>query len=340
MSRMRVAVVPTIERLLRGVRALHALQAVFVGVAAGAAVQAAAVQVGAAPFSGDGWRAAFGCALLAGWCWWRAHPIDAATLARRIDRELDARGELETAWEAEQRGGPLAPALTRRALRDVEGPELLRAATPGSTVAVLAPLVALAALALCLDVAHPDGERPELAALAEGLAQGLAAARATDGSEDPTDVHSAGARLTRAAKAAADLAERSRRRPERADALVREAGELFDELDRLAREVPLDAAGRRALDAARNAAEALREGAGSGDRAAAGGGSPAGTAEDAEDGGPGIGQGEGPGGVLAGAPGEGAEGAEAEAVGGVRLDLRPADAHLVDAWARRMGKRD
>jgi hypothetical protein len=243
-----------LARLARAVRHVRRTEAVFVGLAAAGTVAAAAEVSGAAVRGADGaWLAAL-VGLVAAGTWWRALPVGEGALARRLDRGLDLDGRLLAALAAERSAGLLAPLLVRETLGAAPYARWLRAALPDSTLVVAAPLAAAAALALALERRDEAAPPPRVAELAGDLASALAkvgslAADETGGGASPWD----GMQF-----AAAQLAERSRRRPELAEALLSESEELFAALAAAAARTAPDAPEREDLDRARALSETLR----------------------------------------------------------------------------------
>ncbi|QDU69239.1 hypothetical protein [Engelhardtia mirabilis] len=330
-----------VGRAVGASRAVRAGQALLVAVAAGCSVQVAIVADGGTPFGLEAWVVAGLAACFCGAAWFAGLPVRAAAVAGRIDVQFGRGGALATAFEVEPRGGAVVVALSTRALAELPRGEVLRRAVPDSTFAGAAPLVAAAILALALESRDRPPAGPRVSALTAAMAEDLAqAALAAPGDSPDRPSAELVTALREAASEAADLAERAARRPDDSSGDEERTRKLIGELERLARETPVDAPWRDAVDSARVAAHAL------------------GAKGLSEDGEPGVAEGDGdaqaagpasngaePGAselapLPAGAPSAADARVGATIAGALPPDLSPADAALVSAWLESRRVRD
>jgi hypothetical protein len=218
-------------------------QTASVAVCAAAAVAAAVEFDGGSLHEPQAWTVAALCATLAGAMWWREQRLDAAGLARKLDRRLELGGALFTTLEAQRRGDPsFAALLETRTARTLRADDLPRAAPAPALGWLAAPAIAVG-LWLAAAQRRPASD-PDLAQLARAVRSALA-------------VSASGAAPLREAEATAGRIERE------AEGAELDPAALRRELERL--EVQLDAvdAARRSAPGAAGASnarlEALRE---------------------------------------------------------------------------------
>ncbi len=248
---------PVRVRVRRTVAALafaRASEALLVGAGALILCLAALVACGAALRGVPPWAAALGCAAFAAATWWAEHRPRPDTVALRIDRRLGFDGALVTAFESESapRRGELARALSRRVAAALPLRKALRAALPPSLALAAFPLGCLALLALARGRAEEPGGARSAAAVG-GIALGEIGELAEHLLADPEllDPAERAEVLELAARAAALAREPG------SDAAQEFLAQAALEVERLARELPLDREATRArLERAEAAAEA------------------------------------------------------------------------------------
>lgn len=243
-----------VRRALVALALARASEALLVGAGALILCLAALVAGGAALRGAQPWAAALLCAAFAAAAWWAEHRPRPEAVALRIDRRLGFDGALVTAFESEAslRHGELAGALSRRVAGALPLRVALRAALPPSLAVAAFPLAALAVFALVRGrVAEPADTRS--AAVLGGIALGEIGEFAEHLLADPAALEAAErAELLELVSRARTLAL-SPDSPEAREFLAQAALEL----ERLARELPLDRdAARARLERAEEAAEA------------------------------------------------------------------------------------
>ncbi len=158
----------------RALRAACGAECALLFVAAFLLVRAAAVLSGVEGAGPAGWAPGALAGALAALAWWWGHPVNAALLARELDRRLRHQGALVTAFELEDERRPLAPIeelVRERVLGRLRADEAVRSVFPSLVLPLGAPVLAALLLALAVERTR---ELPRLAAaVRERLTGGL-----------------------------------------------------------------------------------------------------------------------------------------------------------------------
>ena len=187
-----------VSALLWRTRAARAVESALLGTSAGLATAIACQLSGANALRPDALAAQAIAALACGASWWVEHAPDAASVARRADRELGCDGALVTAWESRTRSGALVALLAERVRAGLPRDAATRASRKPLLAFASAPL-ALAALWLALPPTQP-AVAPATLELVARTASALerAAGTAPEGSELRAELERAAAELAQA----------------------------------------------------------------------------------------------------------------------------------------------
>jgi len=253
-------VASVVRRTRLGLSAARWGESVLLGVAAMCLTLAVARIEGAGPDSLEIWAVALLAGAFAGAAWRLAHRLDEHGVARAIDRRLRHRGALVTAFEIEERNvqTPLARILCARVLGRLRTREALQALAPPIVLPLVAPLAAVALLALALERGRADGTAGpvDMRAAVEEL-EGLTLQALTARDEGAVDTETVGELLTlrRRVESLAAAVARGDEAPEttlaEVEALDRELGALAPRVRREPEIAGMLEAVRPYLDAAR-----------------------------------------------------------------------------------------
>ena len=172
------SVTAVVRRTQSALRAVHALEAGLLCLAAALAVRAAAAL--SSSQGGEVWAVALIAGLLAAAAWWREHRVPLPATADELDRRLLHQGALVTAFELETRGAlaPMEALVRERVLARLRPDAALRALFPPLLVPVGAPVLAALALVVALDARERSPADHDLGSLGAGLGRTLAGVQA------------------------------------------------------------------------------------------------------------------------------------------------------------------
>jgi hypothetical protein len=229
----RTSVASWVDAAARRARTFVALESLALALAAAVVVIVAAVVSGAGALEPATFGAAAIGAVACATTWAVERSRERIEIARRVDRKLDQRGALVTAFEGERGGAsnPFVRSLAQRVAAALSPKALERAIPWPSPAFAAAPLIAVAVLAFAID-------RGPLLSSSEAELVGRVAGALSSAAQSPAIANANSPEVQRVLASSQTLAQAARTRRADRGELARELSAAEASLSELAKKVP------------------------------------------------------------------------------------------------------